>query len=98
MIIEQSNVQWRRDITRADTAMQQQVNMMNAQNSFAMTQASQAQLWQEMKDEFDYIWKSGENAADRDANMAIAALQGDTGVLKETSYMTRLKSLISLLG
>ena len=98
LIIEQSNVQWRRDITKADTAMQQQVNMMNAQNSFGMTQAAQSQLWQEMKDEFDYIWKSGENAADRDANMAIAALQGDTNVLKETSYMTRLKSLISLLG
>jgi len=78
--------------------MQQQVNMMNAQNAFGMTQAAQAQLWQEMKDEFDYIWKSGENAADRDANMAIAGLQGDASVLKETSYLDRLKSLINLLG
>jgi hypothetical protein len=78
--------------------MQQQVNMMNAQNAFGMTQAAQAQLWQEMKDEFDYIWKSGENAADRDANLAIAGLQGDASVLKETSYLDRLKSLINLLG
>jgi len=78
--------------------MQQQVNMMNAQNAFGMTQAAQSQLWQEMKDEFDYIWKSGENAADRDANLAIAGLQGDASVLKETSYLDRLKSLINLLG
>ena len=98
LIIEQSNVQWRRDITKADTAMQQQVNMMNAQNAFGMTQAAQAQLWQEMKDEFDYIWKSGENASDRDANMAIAGLQGDASALKETSYLDRLKSLINLIG
>jgi hypothetical protein len=98
LIIEQSNVQWRRDITKADTAMQQQVNMMNAQNAFGMTQAAQAQLWQEMKDEFDYIWKSGENAADRDANMAIAGLQGDASALKETTYLDRLKSLITLIG
>ena len=98
LIIEQSNVQWRRDITKADTAMQQQVNMMNAQNSFGMTQAAQSQLWQEMKDEFDYIWKSGENAADRDANMAIAGLQGDASALKETTYLDRLKSLINLVG
>jgi hypothetical protein len=78
--------------------MQQQVNMINTQNAFGMTQAAQSQLWQEMKDEFDYIWKSGENAADRDANLAIAGLQGDASVLKETSYLDRLKSLINLLG
>jgi len=30
--------------------------------------------------------------------MAIAGLQGDASVLKETSYLDRLKSLINLLG
>ena len=98
LIIEQSNVQWRRDITRANTAMQQQVNMMNAQNTFGMNQSAQAQLWQEMRDEFDYIWKSSENAADREANVAIAAIQGDAETLKNSNAFTRLKEFIGLFG
>jgi len=81
-----------------DTAAQQQVNMVNAQNAFGMTQSAQAQLWQEMRDEFDYIWKSSENAANRETNIAVAGMSGEHSALKNTSNMDRLKAFLSLFG
>ena len=96
LAIEQSNVQWRRDIAKADTAVQNQVNMQNAQNTFAMSQAAQAQLWQEMRDEFDYIWKSSENAENRKTNIAVAGLQGgESAAHKNTSWMRNLTSILN---
>ena len=97
LVIEQSNVQWRRDITKADTAIQNQINMQNAQNNFAMSQAAQAQLWQELRDEFDYIFKASENAQNRKTNIAVAGLQGGEGSAhKNAGWMANLEKLISL--
>ena len=98
LVIEQSNVQWRRDITKVNTAAQQQVNMMNAQNAFSLTATTQAQLWQEVRDEFDYIWKSSENAANRETNIAVAGMQGEHSGLKNNSNMNRLKEFLNTFG
>ena len=97
LVIEQSNVQWRRDITKADTAIQNQINMQNAQNNFAMSQAAQAQLWQELRDEFDYIFKASENAQNRKTNIAVAGLQGGEGSAhKNAGWMANLAKLIQM--
>ena len=96
LVIEQSNVQWRRDITKVNTAAQQQINMLNAQNAFGLNASTQAQLWQEVRDEFDYIWKSSENGANRETNIAVAGMAGEHSALKNGSNMTRLKSLMDL--
>jgi len=96
LVIEQSNVQWRRDITKVNTAAQQQINMLNAQNAFGLNASTQAQLWQEVRDEFDYIWKSSENAANRETNIAVAGMAGEHSALKNGSNMTRLKHLMDL--
>lgn len=97
LVIEQSNVQWRRDITKADTAIQNQINMQNAQNNFAMSQAAQAQLWQELRDEFDYIFKASENAENRKTNIAVAGLQGGEGAAhKRAGWMANLEKLIAM--
>jgi len=99
LVIEQSNVQWRRDITKADTAIQNQINMQNAQNSFAMSQAAQAQLWQELRDEFDYIFKASENAENRKTNIAVAGMQGGEGAAyKRDSWMNNLTKVINTFG
>jgi hypothetical protein len=99
LAIDQSNVQWRRDIAKADTAVQNQVNMQNAQNTFAMSQAAQANLWQEMRDEFDYIFKASENAENRKTNIAVAGLQGGEGSAhKQDGWMNNLYKLIDTLG
>tara|TARA_B100000519_G_scaffold44031_1_gene34839 strand:- start:11398 stop:15672 length:4275 start_codon:yes stop_codon:yes gene_type:complete len=49
--VEQSNVEWRRKANTIDTAAQNTVNAQNAQNSFAMSTAAQAQMWQEIRDQ-----------------------------------------------
>ena len=99
LAIDQSNVQWRRDIAKADTAVQNQVNMQNAQNTFAMSQAAQANLWQEMRDEFDYIFKASENAENRKTNIAVAGLQGGDGAAhKKDGWMRNLYNLMDTLG
>ena len=98
LVIDQSNAQWRRDINKIDTAAQNAMNARNAQNSFAMTQSAQAQLWQEMRDEFDYIWKSSENAANRETNIAVAGISGEHSALTDSGAMGKLSALMALLG
>jgi len=98
LVIDQSNAQWRRDINKIDTAAQNAMNARNAQNQFAMTQSAQSQLWQEMRDEFDYIWKSSENAANRETNIIVAGINGEHSGLKNNDAMNKLKNLIALFG
>jgi len=98
LVIDQSNAQWRRDISKIDTAAQNAMNARNAQNEFAMNQSAQSQLWQEMRDEFDYIWKSSENAANRETNIIVAGINGEHSGLKNNDAMNKLKELISLFG
>ena len=74
------------------------MNARNAQNEFAMNQSAQSQLWQEMRDEFDYIWKSSENAANRETNIIVAGINGEHSGLKNNDAMNKLKELISLFG
>ena len=73
--IEQSNAIWRRETNKINTAAQNAVNARNAQNSFAMTQAAQAQLWQELRDEFDQIFRASDNTEQRKTQIAVAGLQ-----------------------
>ena len=98
LVIDQSNAQWRRDVNKIDTAAQNAMNARNSQNQFAMTQSAQSQLWQEMRDEFDYIWKSSENAANRETNIVVAGINGEHSALDSDSGMTKLKQLIALFG
>ena len=94
LVIEQSNVQWRREITKVNTAAQQQTNMVNAQAAFGISTQAQSALWQEVRDEFDYIWKSSENAANRETNIAVAGMQGEHSALKNSSNLSRLEGFL----
>ena len=98
LVIDQSNAQWRREINKIDTAAQNAMNARNAQNQFAMTQSAQSQLWQEMRDEFDYIWKSSENAQNRETNIVVAGLNGEHSALKNNDAMNKLRNLLALYG
>tara|TARA_R100000995_G_C3446370_1_gene105865 strand:- start:169 stop:885 length:717 start_codon:yes stop_codon:yes gene_type:complete len=95
LVIQQSNAQWQRDISKIDTAAQNAQNSRNAQNAFAMSQTAQAQLFQEMRDEFDYIWKSSENAENRKTNIAVAAMQSDGSLGKGNDKISRIKDFLS---
>ena len=94
-IVEQSNTQWRRQVNTANTAMQNQINAQNAQNAFAMTQTAQSFLWQELRDQADYDFRSSENERNRISALVNTALASDPE--KYGSSVNDIKTLISLL-
>ena len=71
--------------------------MFNSQASFNMSQTAQNNLWQEMRDEFDYAWKSGENAENRDTNIIVAGIGNEQGALRDTERVSRLKEFLALI-
>ena len=75
--VEQSNTQWRRQVNTANTAMQNQINMQNAQNAFNMAGSAMAFLWQELRDQADYDFRSSENEKNRIAQIVNTALASE---------------------
>jgi hypothetical protein len=90
-LVEQSNVQWRRNLNTANTAGVNAVNQANAMNSFNLSNQGLSFLWQEMRDAAKWEYDSANNEADRKANLAIAAL-GNESVSDQTK-VNNLKSL-----
>ena len=93
--VEQSNTQWRRQTNVANTAAQNAVTMQNAQNAFAMSQTAQSFLWQELRDESDYIFRNSENEKNRIAQLVNTALASDPS--KYNGSLGNLNNLIELI-
>ncbi len=72
--IEQFNVNWRRDANKIDTAAINAVNQQNAQNAFGMSNQAMAFMWQELRDQMDYSFKTYDNDQQRKASLIVAAL------------------------
>ena len=97
LAILQSNTVWRREANKIDTAAQNATNAKNAQNSFAMSQSALAQLWQELRDEFDQIFKASDNNEQRKTQIAVAGLGNSNTRTDSTSTIDGLKSFINAL-
>ena len=89
LAIEQSNVQWRRNLNTANTAGVNAVNQANAMNAFNLSNQGLSFIWQEMRDAAKWEYESAQNAQERQTNLAIAALgneaasdQGRADILK----------------
>jgi hypothetical protein len=78
LIIEQSNVQWRREIATAETEAANRANELNANNLLNISKTAQDNLWQYQRDNMEWAWTSAENEKERAANLAIAVLNADT--------------------
>jgi hypothetical protein len=78
LIIEQSNVQWRRELATAETEAVNRANELNANNLLNISKTAQDNLWQYHKDNMEWAWTSAENEKERAANLAIAVLNADT--------------------
>ena len=96
--IAQSNVQWRRNANTADTAAINAVNQQNAQNAFGLTASAQNFLWQELRDEGDFIFKRWDNDQQRKTSLMIAALGNEAGTAKDTSWSTNLSAITQLVN
>ena len=95
-VIDQSNVQWRRTINTANTAAANAANQTNASNALALSNYAMSALWQEWRDEADWLNTSSENATARNHNMALAALERAT--MFELSDEAAKGDLLKLLG
>lgn len=73
-IIAQSNAEWRRQLTLANTQAANEAARINAQNSLAVTQQEYANLWQGYRDDIEMAWKTADNAADRDNQIAMQVI------------------------
>ena len=87
LAIDQSNVQWRRDINTANTAAQNAANQINAANYLNISNTALNNIWQQFRDEADYAFSSAENQTDRAFNMAMAILEADVNRENYNAYL-----------
>ena len=62
-----------------------------------MSQSALAQLWQELRDEFDQIFKASDNNEQRKTQIAVAGLGNNHTRTDSTSTIDGLKSFINAL-
>lgn len=71
--IDQSNVQWRRQVNTQATADINAAMQVNAQNRFNLSATATNNLWQAFRDEAFWMYQSSESAADRNFQATMAA-------------------------
>lgn len=104
ILVDQSNVQWRRAINVANTAGINSVNQTNAQNMFNLSTMDQNNLWQQARDEASWALTSGENSKNRMLSLVNSALNRSTSlqILSSTLNANMFSQLgafgVNLLG
>jgi hypothetical protein len=97
--IDQSNVVWRRAINTANTAAVNAANQVNAQNLLNISNWALSSMWQQWRDEASWVNTSSENAANRNHNLAMAALERSTVLdLQDKASKDSLYELIGRFG
>ena len=75
--VEQSNVNWRRQVNMAETAATNAANQMQAQQIFQLSQQEQSFLWQQLRDEANYYRQQYENEQQRKTTLYATALANE---------------------
>ena len=78
LLIDQSNVNWRRQIATADTVAVNRANELNASALLNMSDTAYNNLWQYFGDSMEWAWTSAENERSRVVNLAIEQLRADS--------------------
>lgn len=73
--IDQSNVEWRRNINTQDTAIQNETNRINAQNLYNATTTQLNNLWQKYRDNAAWNFQKSESEAQRRHEIAMLAME-----------------------
>ena len=77
LIVAQANAQWAQSITTAENAADNQANRDAALASNNLTMTAYNNMVQRERDILAWAWQSGENAAERDANIAISKIAAE---------------------
>ena len=97
--IDQSNVVWRRAINTANTAAVNAANQTNAQNLLNISNWALSSAWQQWRDEASWFNTSSQNSANRNHNLAMAALERSTALdLQDKASKDSLYELIGRFG
>tara|TARA_Y100000996_G_scaffold356319_1_gene297181 strand:+ start:92 stop:4390 length:4299 start_codon:yes stop_codon:yes gene_type:complete len=98
--VEQSNVNWRRQVNMAETAAQNAANQLQAQQLFQLSQQEQAFLWQQLRDEATYYRQQYESEQQRKTTLYATALanEAEHSVHNVQSTFTKIAGLFSQLG
>ena len=97
--IDQSNVVWRRSLNTANTAAVNAANQTNAQNLLNISNWALSSAWQQWRDEASWVNTSSQNAANRNHNLAMAALERSTVLdLQNKASKDSLYELIGRFG
>lgn len=83
--VEQSNANWRRQSNTIDTAAANAANQQNVQTAFNVSSQEQTQLWQQVRDEANYLRQSYENEEQRKAQLYATAIGNETGTYGKNS-------------
>jgi len=83
--IDISNAKWRQEVQLQDDQQKFEAVTQDVKNAVDLTAQQLNQLWDRSDALLDYIWKSGENQKDRDAQMAIAKFQAKAGQKGQTA-------------
>jgi len=98
-VIDQSNVQWRRALNTANTAATNATNQLNAQNMLDLSNYAISALWQQWRDEADWVNSSSDNALSRAHNAALAALERTTELdLADEEKKSKMYELLGKFG
>jgi len=96
--VEQSNLAWRRQANTINTAAQNAINQQNAQNAFGMSAQAQSFLWQQFRDEADYVFRAAEGDENRKAQLYAQALANEGESAKNwTSTMNHVGTIINTM-
>jgi hypothetical protein len=77
LIVAQANAQWAQSVTTAENAANNQANRDAALAANNLTMTAYNNIVQRERDVLAWAWQSGENAAQRDANIAVAKIQAE---------------------
>jgi hypothetical protein len=98
-VIDQSNAQWRRALNTANTAATNATNQLNAQNMLDLSNYAVSALWQQWRDEADWVNSASDNALSRSHNAALAALERTTELdLADEEKKSKMYELLGKFG
>ena len=95
--IEQYNINWRRDANKIDTAATNAVNQLNAQNAFGLSAQSMAFMWQELRDQMDYSFKTYDNDQARKASLITAAIGNEAAIGEDGGWAKTYSGMGTLI-
>ena len=94
--VEQSNMNWRRQSNTINTAAANAANQQNVQNAYNISALDQSQMWQQLRDEANYVRTAYENEEQRKATLYATAIGNEAGASGESGSSSST-SLINLI-